>query len=119
MNYETFESWIQGYIHAWTTNDAEDIGRLFAKEADYYTGPFDAPWQGRDAIIAGWLDRRDDFRNVRFRYEILAVENDVGVMRGWTTYLGRPLREYSNIWVVRFDGRELCTEFTEWWIERG
>ena len=55
MERQAFEHWIEGYIHAWKTNDPRDIGRLFALDARYYTGPFDTPWQGRDAIVAGGI----------------------------------------------------------------
>lgn len=117
MDKQAFDSWLQGYIRAWHTNDRKDIGGLFAEHARYYTGPFDEPWQGREAIISEWINRQDDFRNVCFRYEILAVTGNVGIMRGWTTYL-RPPREYSNIWLVHFNEQGQCTEFTEWWVER-
>jgi hypothetical protein len=38
-------------------------------------------------------------------------------VRGWTKYF-EPEREYSNIWVIRFDDEGRCTEFTEWWMRR-
>lgn len=117
MDQQGFEVWVQGYIRAWQSNAPQDIRSLFATHARYRTGPFDAPWDGRDAIVDQWIRRQDDFGNVRFSYEILAVNEQVGVLQGWTTYL-RPRREYSNIWVVHFNNQGECTEFTEWWIER-
>lgn len=117
MERQAFEAWLEGYLKAWNSNDHEDIGRLFAEEALYYTGPFDEPWRGRDGIVAGWLGRKDEPGSFSFRYEILATDVGVGVARGWTTYR-EPPREYSNIWVVRFDEQGRCTEFTEWWVER-
>ena len=55
---------------------------------------------------------------INFRYKILAVNDDLGVVRGWTIYKDDPPREYSNIWLIRLDDAGRCTEFTEWWVER-
>lgn len=118
MDRRDVESWITGYVRAWNTNDPADIARLFTVDAAYYTAPYRTPWSGRDAIIAGWLDRKDEPGTFEFRFEVLAVAHDVGFVRGWTAY-HHPPKRYSNLWVIRFapDGR--ATEFTEWWMEEG
>ena len=111
------EAWVEAYIYAWKRNDPHIIGQLFAEDGVYYTGPFDEPWSGREAIVAGWLNRRDEPGTFNFRYQVLAVTDDLGVVRGWAEYI-EPKREYSNLWVIRFDSQGRCTEFTEWWMER-
>jgi hypothetical protein len=117
MDASVVAAWVDAYVRAWNSNDPADIGRLFTDDAVYYTGPFDAPWEGRGAIIQKWLRRQDAPGTTSFRYEVLASTSDRGVVRGWTLYHD-PEREYSNIWLLRFgpDGR--CREFTEWWIKR-
>lgn len=117
MDASAVAAWVDGYVRAWNSNDPADIGRLFTKAAVYYPGPFEAPWVGRDAIIAEWLNRQDAPGSTTFRYEVLATGPRLGVVRGWTRY-HRPPREFSNIWLVRFDARGRCREFTEWWIQR-
>jgi hypothetical protein len=117
MDKKIVSDWIEGYIKAWNSNDPVDIGRLFAEQAAYYTGPFQEPWQGREGIISGWLERRDEPGTFSYRYEVLAASDSVGVVRGWTKYFD-PEKEYSNIWVIRFDDQGRCTEFTEWWMRR-
>ena len=52
-------AWVERYVRAWKTNDPADIGGLFSEDAAYYTGPFDAPWRGRDTIVREWLGRQD------------------------------------------------------------
>jgi hypothetical protein len=111
------DAWMAGYIRAWNTNDPEDIGKLFSEEAEYYTDPFAKPWRGREAIVKGWLGRKDEPGSFNFRYEILAISELLGVVRGWTKYLDPP-SEYSNIWVVQLDEESRCTRFTEWWMKR-
>lgn len=118
IDTSTVATWVDGYVRAWQSNDAADIGVLFTDDAHYYTSPFAEPWAGREAIIQGWTDRQDDPGSTTFRYEIVATTDTTAVVRGWTVYLDQP-REYSNIWLVEFapDGR--CQTFTEWWMERG
>ena len=117
MDKRTVETWVERYLRAWSTNDPQDIGQLFAEEALYYTGPFDEPWRGQEGIVQGWLDRKDEPGTWSFRYQVLVAADSVGVVRGWAQY-HNPDREYSNIWAIHFDEQGRCTEFTEWWMQR-
>jgi len=117
MDKEGVKAWMAGYIQAWNSNDAQEIGQLFSEEARYYTGPFAEPWQGRQAIVDAWIARKDEPGSFRFRYEILSASGGLGIVRGWTQYLN-PEKEYSNIWVMRFDEQGRCSEFIEWWVKR-
>lgn len=116
MEKKDVEAWVDGYVRAWTTNDPDDIGDLFTDDARYWTAPHREPWSGRDGIVAGWLDRKDEPGEWEFRYEVLATAGDLGFVQGWTTYTDEGKR-YSNLWVIRLapDGR--ASEFTEWWME--
>ena len=117
MDSSTVTAWVDRYVRAWNSNDPAEIGALFSEEARYYTGPFDAPWTGRDTIVRKWLARQDAPGSTSFRYEVLAVTDEAGIIRGWTQY-HQPAREFSNVWLVRFDASGRCQEFTEWWVQR-
>ncbi len=52
--------WIAAYERAWASNDPDDIRALFTEDALYFTAPFRAPWQGRQEIVDGWIDRKDE-----------------------------------------------------------
>ena len=117
MNQETVKMWVEHYITAWKTNAPEDIARLFSEDALYYTGPFAKPWRGQKKIVKAWLARKDEPQDWKFRYEVVTSDDACGVVRGWTKYK-KPAREYSNLWVIRFDDAGRCREFTEWWIQR-
>jgi len=116
VDQKMVSDWVEGYLRAWNSNDPQDIARLFSEDARYYTGPFDQPWQGRDTIVKNWLAGKDEPGSFNFRYEVLAASGDAGVVRGWTNYVN-PAREYSNIWLMRFDPQGRCAEFTEWWVQ--
>lgn len=115
------ESWLVAYRQAWTTDDPGDVAALFTEDATYSPRPFSKPWQGREAIVAKWIERGDSQNPWRFDAEVLAVEGDTGVIQGLTTYPAHhdePEHAYSNIWVIRLapDGR--ARSFAEWWVQR-
>ena len=55
-------------------------------------------------------------------YRTIAVDGDVAVAVGSTTYAtepGGPVdRVYDNCFVLRFDAYGRCREFTEWYVKR-
>ncbi|MDP9326850.1 MAG: nuclear transport factor 2 family protein [Actinomycetota bacterium] len=109
--------WVEGYVKAWSSNDPDDIRALFTEDARYYTEPHAAPWSGQGEIVEQWLDRKDEPEEYTFRWEILAMDGDLGFVRGWTDYVNHePPRSYGNLWVIRLadDGR--ATEYTEWYV---
>lgn len=115
------ESWLSAYRHAWETDDPDDVAALFSEDATYSPWPFSKSWEGRDTIVAKWIERGDSKNPWRFDSEVLAVEGDTGVIKGLTTYPAHddePEDAYSNIWVVQLapDGR--ARSFAEWWVQR-
>lgn len=109
-------AWVARYVEAWGSNAPDQIGALFTDDAHYFTAPYREPWTGREAIVREWLDRKDQPGDWSFRYEVLGVDGSVGFVRGWTTYHTEE-SDYSNLWVIRLDEGERCTEFIEWWMD--
>jgi uncharacterized protein (TIGR02246 family) len=121
VSREQVERWLAAYVEAWRTDDPERIGDLFTEDASYSPFPWTGSWQGRDAIVNGWLGHRDWERRWTFRHEILAADADTAVIHGQTHYDAtedEPESEFSNIWVVRFGGDGRAREFREWWVQR-
>lgn len=116
MTGEMVTAWVRGYIEAWESNDPAQIGRLFSADARYLTAPFRPPWVGREAIVAGWLDRQDTPGNQHFTFDLLGISGDLAFVQGYTRYLSPPA-EYANLWVIRLDEEGRCQEFTEWFME--
>ena len=116
MEIKDIQSWIEGYIKAWNTNDSEDIGQLFTPEGRYFTAPYREPWRGREKIVSGWLGRKDQPGEFEFHYQILGLSENTGFIRGWTKYY-KPPCEYSNLWVVQLNDKGKCEEFIEWWMK--
>ncbi|MGW6173251.1 nuclear transport factor 2 family protein [Arthrobacter sp. NPDC055138] len=109
-------AWITAYRRAWETNDPDQIGALFATDAEYRPDPWTAPWRGRDAIVREWLARKDEPGAATFEWREVAVADGVSVVEGTTVYREGPT--YSNLWVIRLDGQGQATHFTEWWMDQ-
>jgi ketosteroid isomerase-like protein len=113
---ESADAWVQRYIRAWESNDPDAIGSLFTDNAVYRPTPMSEGWRGRQAIVKGWLERKDDPGTWAFEYEVLAADGDLAVVRGVTRY-DPPYPVYENLWLVRLDDRGRASEFIEYWME--
>ena len=121
MTRADFEQWLGRYRAAWTTDDPDQIGALFTEDATYSPWPFSKTWEGRQAIVAKWIERGDSKDPWQFESELVAVEGDTGVVKGLTTYPAhddQPEDAYSNIWVIRLEPDGQARSFAEWWVQR-
>jgi uncharacterized protein (TIGR02246 family) len=116
------QSWIDRYVEAWRTTDDGDIRALFTEDADYFTAPSRPPYHGHDAIVALWKERADPPDSYRYGYDAVAVDGDLGVVRGWTEYLSDDrasvIEAFDNVYLIKFSNDGRAAEFTEFFMER-
>jgi ketosteroid isomerase-like protein len=124
------QAWLDSYVAAWLSYDADEIRALFAEDIAYRYHPYEEPIVGREAVVASWLGESDfDGASTRdapgtyaARYAPIAVDDDVVVATGTSRYSERPdgpiVRTYDNCFVMRFDDEGRCREFTEYYIRR-
>jgi ketosteroid isomerase-like protein len=113
---EDVQKWLDAYIDAWRTYDAEAIGDLFTDGAVYAYDPVGDPLRGRDAIVADWLKQPDAAGSWEASYRPLVIEGDRAVAVGRTTYTNG--KSFENLYVLRFDADGRCAEFAEWYWRR-
>jgi hypothetical protein len=123
LDHAAVNDWLARYIDAWKSYDPVQIAALFSDDCQHRYTPFDAPQIGKQAIVDSWLqDNRDQSGTYDAHYETLMVDGDRAVTTGRTWYYQpgtSDLRaEFANIWVLRFNARGECCEFTEWYFER-
>lgn len=122
IDHASVSAWLEKYIHAWKSYDADAIGGLFSEDARYYYGPFDEPLVGRAAIVASWLEDQDTPGQYDAHYKPLTVEGMTAVANGRSQYFSPGSKtvgaEYDNIFLIRFDAQGLCVEFREWFVKR-
>jgi SnoaL-like protein len=119
--------WLNAHDAAWRTADRASIADLFAADAVYHLGPWDAPWRGldgpfrrRDAIATGWL--AGDIEGERFSADAngLAIDGARAVVRRRITYFdedGGIESRYDTCGVVDVDDDGRCLEYQEWFVE--
>jgi hypothetical protein len=124
------ERWLDDYVAAWKAYDPDLIGALFSEDVRYWFHPYDDPVLGREAVVEAWLGEsdhpgassRDPEGTYEGDYEPLAVDGEVAVATGTSTYTERPggpvTEVYDNCFVIRFDPDGRCREFTEYFVKR-
>jgi hypothetical protein len=134
------DRWLRAYVEAWKSYDGEQIGDLFSEDVRYRYHPYDEPVLGRAELVRSWLGEtsdpgvldpgvsdsgasdRDKPGTYDAAYRAVAVDGDVAVATGTSTYLsgpGGPVEEvFDNCFVMRFDSAGQCCEFTEWYVRR-
>jgi len=124
------QEWLDRYVAAWLSYDADDIASLFTEDVRYRYHPYDDPIVGREAVVASWLGEansdgastRDAPGTYAAQYEPVAVDGEIVVATGTSSYRerldGPIVRVYHNCFVMRFDAEGRCQEFTEYYIRR-
>jgi ketosteroid isomerase-like protein len=118
MDRAQFQDWLDRYIAAWRSYDPDAIGALFSEDVVYSYRPYTEPVRGRAAIVADWLENKDEPGSWDAEYHAVAVDGDTGVSVGESRYPGRGGSTFSNVYVVRFNDRGEAREFSEWWVEK-
>lgn len=114
VQLHTVQTWIDGYLDAWRSNDRERIAELFAEDATYAYDPWHEPVRGRDAIVAMWLEEPDDPDSWQAGYQPMLLHGNRAIVTGLTTYSDG--KTYSNLFVIDFDEDGRCRAFIEWYM---
>ena len=120
MDRQNFQDWLDRYVGAWKTYDEGQIGALFSADVEYRYHPHSEPVIGRAAVVASWLDGKDDPGTYDATYNVLAIDGDVHVANGDSRYFddqGKLRDQYFNVYACRFNGAGECTSFIEYWIQ--
>jgi hypothetical protein len=122
MNRTDVQAWLDRYVEAWRSNDAALIEPLFTEDAVYRYRPYggdERASNGRDAIVAAWLEDPDEPGSWEAQYAVYAADDDRAVATGISRYFATdddPERVYYNVFLLRFDPDGRCTDFTEYWM---
>ncbi len=126
MTHDDVQRWLERYVDAWMTYDPDEIGGLFAENAEYRYQPWADPVVGREAIVKSWLEpegnasSRDAAGTYQAHYDAWTVEGDRATALGESRYTnpdGSLRALYYNLWALRFDGDGKCVEFVEYFME--
>ena len=97
MDRTDAQAWLDRYVAAWLSYDADDIASLFTEDVLYRYHPYDDPIVGREAVVASWLGEansdgastRDAPGTYAAQYEPVAVDGEIVVATGTSSYRER------------------------------
>jgi ketosteroid isomerase-like protein len=126
MDETAVARWLAAYVDAWSSYDPAAIGNLFSDDAVYRYHPWEEPTpsrlQGREAIVASWLQDRDAPGSWSAEYQPWLVSGGRAVAVGASRYFaadGATVEsEYHNVFLLVFDDEGRCREFTEIYMKR-
>ncbi len=117
VTHDDVQAWLDAYVEAWRTYDPAAITTLFTEDATYAYHPWDEGEdlvQGRDAIVADWLEEQDEPGSWEAHYQPLMIEGQRAVATGTTRYANG--RFYWNLFLLRFGEGGRCAESVEWFM---
>jgi hypothetical protein len=114
MNETIITTWIEQYIRAWRGEDGIGVDDVFSADATYRTSPFDDVVAGLDAIRTLWHERTEPDESFEVRYEIVAIEGDIAVIKLDVEYMEPRHQAWKDIWIIQLDNEGLCFAFEEW-----
>lgn len=113
------QAWLNRYVAAWRSNDPAQIGDLFSDDARYRYYAWGEWTQGREAIVASWLEDPDQPGSWEAHYEPWLVAGDRAVAIGTSRYAAsadQPERVFWNCYLLTFAADGRCSEFTEYYM---
>ncbi|QYJ00301.1 nuclear transport factor 2 family protein [Thalassovita mediterranea] len=112
----TFANWLQPCGQAWSALDSIRIVELFSEDVSFYWSPFDAPSEGRTALLAAMQERLSRQKDPVLDFHIIAISDDAGWAH-WTASFTRdgtddPVR-MDGVLKATIRGTECC-EYRQW-----
>ena len=108
-------AWLSAYERAWRTAGTASLGELFTEDATYQQAPYEKPLVGLGAIAEMWeAEREGPDEAFGMKSVLLALEDNVAVVSVEVEYEHSTVREYRDLWVIRFGENGRCRSFEEW-----
>jgi ketosteroid isomerase-like protein len=107
--------WVEGYERAWRAPGAAALSTLFTDDVSYRPSPWAAPIEGLARLSRFWDDERaDPDEDFTLSAEVVAVDREVAVVRVHVDYADDEIRQWRDLWVIRFAADGRCRAFEEW-----
>lgn len=118
MTHKEFSEWVERLGKAWITRDPLMAAELCAEDVLYYEDPFREPLRGRGAVKKVWEEVPKTQKDIRFIYDVIALEAQTGVAHWSASYTKISSGErvvLDGVFFVKLNEQGLCQEFHMWW----
>ena len=107
--------WLTGYETAWRAPGTKGLAGLFTENATYLQSPYEQPVTGLAAIGRMWEQERQGPDEIfTLATSVVAVDDQMAVVRAEVSYGDPVTQEYRDLWVIRFAADGRCAWFEEW-----
>jgi hypothetical protein len=113
-----FDAWLHAYQRAWEGRDPAAAALLFTEDSEYYWTPLDPPQRGRAGVAAAWEGAVSGQRDIRFTFDILAVNGGKGIAAWRADFTRLPTAaavRIEGVLTADFAAAGQCRIFREWW----
>lgn len=115
MDRTTVVQWVAHYERLWRTPGTELLAELFVPDASYLPSPWAPPVEGLERIARFWeAERNGADEAFTMSSDIVAVDQDMAVVRVFVEYGASGQRPWRDLWVLRFAADGRCSWFEEW-----
>ncbi|MBA3282921.1 MAG: nuclear transport factor 2 family protein, partial [Acidimicrobiia bacterium] len=115
MERAEIEAWVAAYERGWRTPGTRPLGDLFTDDITYLPSPWATPVVGLADLAIWWDAERDGPEEVfATTSEVVAVDEDVAVVRVSVDYEEPSAGRWRDLWVLHFAGNGRCKNFEEW-----
>lgn len=117
MTHQQFKNWLEQLKGIWETKNPNAVVDLCAEEFLWFETPFNKPFTTKEGLLEEWKSILDQ-ENISVSYEILGINENVGIAQWKATFVRLPSKEeitLDGIFKVSLDEQGKCIEFHQWY----
>ena len=117
MTEQQFKDWLEKLKNIWETRNPNGILDLVAEKFIWHETPFEKSITTKENLLQEWqaVLAQDE---IKVTYEILNVENNIGIAHWNATFTRLSLNEKTEldgIFKINLNENGKCTEFHQWY----
>ncbi len=114
---EMYDNWTKEFMDSWKELDWKRTLNTLDKEVEYYENPIDKPCKSFEEVTQLWNIVADNQKDITYQYEIVAYNNDFGIIN-WkmtrTMLSNNVKQEIDGIFQIALNKEGKCTYFKQW-----
>jgi len=117
MTHQQFKDWLDRLMIAWETKNPNAAVDLCAEKFLWHETPFSEPLKTKGQLLKEWQGVLNQ-ENISVSYEILSINENVGIARWIATFTRLPSKEKATldgIFKISLNEQGKCTEFHQWY----